>query len=51
MHTGMHCQNQIVACGRISMAGSVKVAWNHDESSGGRSVTGVHSSVMGNNKI
>ena len=32
------------------MAGSVTEAWSHDESSGGRSVTGMHGSVMGNHK-
>ena len=32
------------------MAGSVTEALSHDESSGGRNVTGVHWSIMGNNK-
>ena len=41
MLAGLHCQDQIVLCGRPSMAGSVTKAQSHDESSDGRSVTGV----------
>ena len=43
----LHCQDQIVTCGRPRMVGSVTKAQCHDESSGGRSVTGVHGSVTG----
>ena len=32
------------------MVGSVTEALCHDESSGGRNVTGLHGSIMGNNK-
>ena len=32
------------------MDGSVTEALSHDESGGGRNVTGVHGSIMGNNK-
>ena len=47
MPTAMHCQGQIVTYRRPWMAGSVTKARSHDESSGGRSVTGVHGSVPG----
>ena len=50
MPTGLHCQDLIVTCGRPWMAGSVAEALSHEESSGGRNVTGVHRNAMGNNK-
>ena len=54
MPTGLHCllvgginywQNAIVICRRPGMPSSVTKTLNHDEGSGGRSVTGVHGSV------
>ena len=51
MATGVHCQDLIVTCGRPWMADSVAEALGHEESSGGRNVTGAHRSAMGNKKV
>ena len=56
MPTRLHCllvgainywQEAVVKCGRHGMVGSVTKVQSHDEGKGGRSVTGVHWSVMG----
>ena len=58
---GLHClmvggidyqQGTIVKCRRSGMANSATQACSHDEGQGGRSVAGVHQSVVGaQNKV